>query len=85
MANTYFKIEAKDSEKYEKASHILSLTAFTSKQHSIQLSLKGANGHSCIMISDNDASRIAYALLERVEGKISSTGDEVSEYSDDLD
>lgn len=82
MANTYFNINVTDSEKYDRASEIVSLTAFMGGNKSIQMSLNGANGHSCIMLSDDDARRIALALLERVNSVISATGNEVSEFTD---
>ncbi len=82
MANTYFNINITDSEKYDRASDVVSLTAFMGGDKSIQMSLNGANGYSCIMLSNEDARRIAGALLERVDGEISATGFETSEFTD---
>jgi len=82
MANTYFNLQAQDSEKYEQASDNISLTAFVGGSQTVQLTLHGSNGHSRIMLSGEDARRIAGALLERADFDISATGCEVSEFTD---
>ena len=82
MANTYFNIQVQGSEKYDKSSDNLSLTAFVGGTKSIQMSLSGVNGRSCIMLSNEEAKRIARAILERVKGKISATGCEKSKFTD---
>ena len=82
MSNTYFKKHVSESERFEQASDTVTLTAFVGGTKSIQMSLSGGYGYSCIMLSNSEARRLAKALLERTDGKITATGSEESNYTD---
>ena len=92
MANTYFELETINKENIGITSEEfinvdVSLTAFVGEKFdkSIQLTVGRADGTpntSFIQLTSEEAKRLAMAILERVEGKISATGEEKSEYTD---
>lgn len=89
MANTYFKMKVEEKESMQDASPKIALTAFVGGSKSIQLTLnpmanKNAGyGYSYILLSDEEAIRLAKALIERVDKKISATDERKSEYTDE--
>jgi hypothetical protein len=88
MANTYFKMEVEEIKGRERSSPSIDLTAFVGGKKSIQLTLapmpisNPSYGCNYTTLSNEEATRLAKALMERVEGKITATGYERSEYSD---
>lgn len=88
MANTYFKMKVETIEGREKSSPSINLTAFVGGKKSIQLTLSpmptnNNGGYNYITLSNEEAIKLAKALMERVEGKITATGYESSEYTDE--
>lgn len=68
------------------------LTAYMGDDHRIQLTIQQRQGASendqgtvYASLTNDQAKRLAYALLERVNGKITATGTEKSNYTDDFD
>ena len=78
MANTYFRMTPSYKRGFDNVSQDVSLTAFVGGTKSIQITI----GRSCLLLSNYEAEKLAAALMERVNGKISATGVEQSEFTD---
>lgn len=86
MANTYFEMKVIEKESLPGTSLKVALTAFVGHEKTIQVTLSPAphygNCYVPLLLTDKEAIRLAKALLERAEGKITATGSEVSEFTD---
>ena len=82
MANTYFQMQPEYKSGYDNVATNVSLTAFMGGNKSIQMTF-GVYPYRSIMLSDEEAKRLASALMERVNGDISATGCEQSVFTDE--
>jgi hypothetical protein len=92
MSNTYFKIQKETDRKdlsgkteYTDKMNI-TLTAFVGGEESIQLTVQQEpskwKGITFITLTNEEATNLANALMERVNGEITATGYEKSKYCD---
>ena len=86
MSNTYFKMKVEEKETLPGTSDQIDLTAFVGGSKSIQITLHPAknygNCYTPILLTNAEATRLAKALMERVDKKISATDDRPPEYTD---
>jgi GTP cyclohydrolase III len=94
MSNTYFKISSSTKTNYpgevkKKTDMKISLTAFMGGDNILQITcqtdseINSQSGTGYIQLSKEQCLKLINAINERLMGKISATGYEVSNYTED--
>ena len=85
MSNTYFEmqIESKIGMEHNHVARDISLTAFVGGTKSVQMTIATRREHVVALLSDEEAMRLVGALCERIYGRITATGSESSNFTDE--